>query len=459
MSYLAALHQILLNTPGGNTDTQMRLFTALRAAKQYKDLVVLAGRADLDPAVDELIGTITAPTIRAAWLARPGRSLDALAAAGRKQAHATIVDVVARVPGLPADVYETIAGRKHRAACTALLENPSVTAKAAETAFAVVAGGDPTAGNFIDPAELTAMHQATARHPHLAVTAVNTDQLSLWREFAGHPAVTGAVLDDLVTRMVAGMLSRKVWPQHLKDLLTALLANINLTQAHALRLVEGITQLHQAHPSATSDWNNVNYLIVRVTKIAEDGPVDIAPITGMSVQDLAVAASEARLNQDGRTATAIVLHPLATPAMVKILAGFWQENITAVLSAHQDRPDVQAAVLGSSYRSNAAVLLERTVNPSAVLHEYLTAATAAGNQPLYALLTGPHATDEHLLLLQPRVFLDGGSEQLRIRFVELVSSRLSGPHQWGTFEALIADGNLTLGECLETAKLIDDTSA
>lgn len=120
------LYTALLSSPTPSDETLQT--AAARHALDTADqelMVILLRRTDLFADVDALLAECELPRVRAAWLARPGRSADVVTAHVRGESRATVLAAVASHPATPITILETLAGDSRRSILEALLSNPS----------------------------------------------------------------------------------------------------------------------------------------------------------------------------------------------------------------------------------------------------------------------------------------------------------------------------------------------
>lgn len=102
----------------------------LRYARQRGDndlLVRLVNRSDLATEVDVLLGQISAAPVRAAWVARPNRSVEAARAVLAGEKRIGVLTALAETVGLGAVAYEALAERDHPKIAAALSANPDTS--------------------------------------------------------------------------------------------------------------------------------------------------------------------------------------------------------------------------------------------------------------------------------------------------------------------------------------------
>lgn len=84
--------------------TQRRLVDFATRHGSVPVLAALARRADLDPVLDGELARVERAEVRAAWLARPGRSSTEILAALERETRERVLTAVARIPDLPEEV-------------------------------------------------------------------------------------------------------------------------------------------------------------------------------------------------------------------------------------------------------------------------------------------------------------------------------------------------------------------
>jgi hypothetical protein len=96
--------------------------------KNHELLAMLASRPELTEEVDRVIAEMTEPEIVAGWAARPGRGNEEIAARFRDEHRIANILPLARLRGLPAEVYMHLGRPESVKVAEALYSNPSVPA-------------------------------------------------------------------------------------------------------------------------------------------------------------------------------------------------------------------------------------------------------------------------------------------------------------------------------------------
>ena len=122
----SALFSSLLKSPTALLpEIQARILSVLTAEQNTALLLAMLKRPDLDPAVDQAIGELDNPTVRSAWLARPGRTAEEIAAKTRNEKRARVLAAAATVPGLPEELYRSWSNHDGLSLTRALAANTS----------------------------------------------------------------------------------------------------------------------------------------------------------------------------------------------------------------------------------------------------------------------------------------------------------------------------------------------
>lgn len=87
----------------------------------------LARRSDTIDTIDSELGGWSEATVQAAWFARPGRTAAAATEKVAKEKRVTVLEVVAALDGLPADVYKQCLSRSSARVAMPLLANDAVS--------------------------------------------------------------------------------------------------------------------------------------------------------------------------------------------------------------------------------------------------------------------------------------------------------------------------------------------
>ena len=122
----SALFSSLLKSPTALLpELQARILSVLTSEKNTGLLLLMLKRPDLDPAVDQAIGELENPTVRSAWLARPGRTAEEIAAKTRNEKRVRVLAAAAGIEGLPEELYRSWSNHDGLSLTRALAANTS----------------------------------------------------------------------------------------------------------------------------------------------------------------------------------------------------------------------------------------------------------------------------------------------------------------------------------------------
>jgi hypothetical protein len=428
-------------------DGQLRAARRFAERRDYTSLSVMARRRVLDPVVDEFIGSVSAPSVRAAWLGRPGRPVDVVVAAAMKYRAPVIVAELAAVRGLPGSVYEVLAGREVPDADLALLENPSVYGAAALAAAGRVARR--FFGNLaLSEREKNSLKTVADRVPGAVdVIVTSTKSATVKARFAGHPMLTQVGVEALVAgaeELVAYAKEKLyLYKGALSSLLLALAECRSLSEGHIDRLVK-LMRSESVHQDGQTPS-----LLARFEDLRSVRAVS-AQLDAADAGELLVWAEKAIADRDSVLADEITRAPAVTLEVLTMLraAGRLGRCTGDVIARFNGDPRMQAVALGLEF-SDAD--LEVLSDPGAVLLEVLRNAPADRPGAWSRLMSSRYLTQEHLLTLPVSAVWDSRFKAVQRKVVEMVAERLVTSREWEVFESMAEDGHFTIGECLEVA--------
>jgi hypothetical protein len=133
---VADLYTVLATDPGTPVQVQRRIADFGVRQSVTSLLLRLLERATLDSQVDDLLRQVRTPAVRAAWIARPDRTVDRVIAAAAGSGSEAVLAAAAAVRGLPGDCYSGYGHRDRLRVAAALLGNPDVPLPVKVTAAA-----------------------------------------------------------------------------------------------------------------------------------------------------------------------------------------------------------------------------------------------------------------------------------------------------------------------------------
>jgi hypothetical protein len=146
-SLIASVYLGLLSDPEPTLQIQKRIF-AYGVQNKCQDLLTrLTAHRALHPEVDLLLSRVDIAAVKAAWAARPGRSVQELVDLVSTETRSTVIAAFAEREDLPVEVFTAIANKASgQGALLALAKNPAAPQEARETAAIRVAKALPSPG-------------------------------------------------------------------------------------------------------------------------------------------------------------------------------------------------------------------------------------------------------------------------------------------------------------------------
>ena len=102
------LFNLLLEDPNMGYDSQKRLYEYGFESKDYDLLTKLALHSNLDNSIDLLLSKIDAVSVRAAWVAKPGRSTEEILAMVSKEKRINVLTNLLSNPDIPEDIFKKV---------------------------------------------------------------------------------------------------------------------------------------------------------------------------------------------------------------------------------------------------------------------------------------------------------------------------------------------------------------
>jgi len=102
------LFNLILEDPNMGYDSQKRLYEYGFERKDYDLLTKLALHSNLDDSIDLLLSKIDAVSVRAAWVAKPGRSTDEILAMISKEKRINVLTNLLSNPDIPEDIFKKV---------------------------------------------------------------------------------------------------------------------------------------------------------------------------------------------------------------------------------------------------------------------------------------------------------------------------------------------------------------
>jgi hypothetical protein len=467
------MYAALVTSPGLDRAGQERIFHLAKTARKYDLLAALALRDDLCPALDDRLKDVDAAVVRAAWLARPGRTADEVAELGHDNRDA-VLSAVAGLPGLHDATYRFAANSDSAPAHWSLLANPAAPAAQRFEAGRRIARTVTRDGFSHQRLEVLLEHVRNL--PGLASEIIlNTRSVKLKARLVTDPHLTRQAVNALYNGLLQFIkdapaaqanpsLKNRVRDERpdWKSILTRLAGSAHGTPAQAAALCAALVDENgrQRPESVTGLPDSLTGAEVGklAAKARSRHPGELVEAATSPDEDyLRHHATRAIIDRDVALGIALASNR-NTPveAIRAVRAELFDLMVPEhVLTAQAGNYPALAVLLQTFIDGIKDTDLERVDDPGKVQLAYIRRCTQLREKPGRHTLESRHMSREHLLAMPAKGIWHRDFERVAPDLVELVTADLTTAEQWSAFDGLVtAEEDRPLGECLEVVHLL-----
>lgn len=459
---IARFYRNLLDTPEVPAVLQSRM---LEWGTQHRDnalLKTLAAHPDLSPEVDDRLADISAARVRAAWLQRPDRDPEVVAAAIRDEKRISVLTGLAQQTDLSPQQYQLLSEREHGAVLYALVTNQAVPFPIREDCLGRWCSKDNQVSYRASymllsllraEPELQDAYAAHVRHYDTAIQFAASPNLSV--------ATQARLLRDGILTPCLKVSAYRPHPDQALQLAIQLAANPALDPNLVPELLDWLRK--DRPDTAPASLAQVSSAIKNLeTNRARHGAKGAVSLSGIRSETdperLHKLALKAREDRDQGLALALARNLAVTGEPLSVVARLLTPGaVRSLVALRSGHPEDAARILVAHPYLLTDDVLQASGQPAEVLQ-----ACARGISTLNPSvgLVDQIATSRYLnrsvvLAIPPHVASLAAGPELRVQMAEAICSALGDDEPaWRIFESLAGDFEGSLAELLESCQLV-----